>query len=72
MLQRIDESETRKILSQPRFVPFISINGHSKIDMQAYQMMMPEKLIAWKQGLEKVISCYFTITFHTSMFLDRS
>lgn len=36
-LQRFDEMETQKILSMPRFVPFIQINGHSNIEMQAYQ-----------------------------------
>ncbi|KAI6184099.1 Gamma-interferon-inducible lysosomal thiol reductase [Aphelenchoides bicaudatus] len=54
-LQRFDEVETRKILSQPRFVPFIQINEHSHIDMQAYQMIMPEKLHAWSSTLQRRI-----------------
>jgi hypothetical protein len=57
--------ETRQILSQPkRFVPFISINGRSHIKMQAYQVILPEKLNAWKKSLQKVISWLLPTLHH--------
>uniref|UniRef100_A0A915D416 Uncharacterized protein n=1 Tax=Ditylenchus dipsaci TaxID=166011 RepID=A0A915D416_9BILA len=46
-LQKADETETSKILSTPRFVPFISINGVGHIHMQAHQMILNEKVKAW-------------------------
>ncbi|KAI6188319.1 GILT-like protein F37H8.5 [Aphelenchoides besseyi] len=54
-LQRDDEAATRQILSQPRFVPFISINGKSHIHMQAMQMVLAEKIKSWNMSLQHIV-----------------
>lgn len=47
--------ETHKILSgTPRFVPYISVNGYGHIHMQAYQMVLADKLRAWNSSLNSM------------------
>uniref|UniRef100_A0A914Y0F2 Uncharacterized protein n=1 Tax=Panagrolaimus superbus TaxID=310955 RepID=A0A914Y0F2_9BILA len=53
-LQRHDEVETRSVLSTPRFVPFISINGRSHIHMQAYQLFLGDKIPIWNRTLSTI------------------
>jgi hypothetical protein len=53
-LQRHDEVETSTILSTPRFVPFIGINGRSHIHMQAYQLFLGEKVKIWNNTLSTI------------------
>lgn len=52
-LQKQDEVETTRILPSrmKHFVPFISINGKGHLHMQAYQLIMADKLRAWNSTL---------------------
>ena len=50
-LQRQDELETQSVLSTPRFVPFIAINGRSHNHMQAYQLFLGDKIRIWNHTL---------------------
>jgi hypothetical protein len=52
-LEKTAEIETQKILTTPRFVPFISVNGHAHIHMQSYQLMMTEKIQIWNSSVNR-------------------